>query len=190
MIYDNWHTATCMKYHPVDSTNSLKNLAHKNSHMILKRINTSLSTDRCFPNWCHPMTSLGAPLQWGRVVALIKFRYQFFYPMCIDSCIVWVFASMSSLSISITLECLWLSSWAKWSTSSLNHLSALSTGLWYLISEAVFCWYVSPCYCVSGLGDCYLVTSSTIVSRAILNYHSMHPFCHLPSALLQLILQA
>ena len=36
MIYDNWHTATCMKYWSANSTESLQNLAQKVSHMLLK----------------------------------------------------------------------------------------------------------------------------------------------------------
>ena len=49
-IYDNWHIATCMKYYSVGSTESLKKLAQRVSHMLLNLNKHLLSTERCFVN--------------------------------------------------------------------------------------------------------------------------------------------
>ena len=50
MTYKSWHSATCMKYHSADRTESLENLAQKVSHMLLKLNKHLLCTEGCFPN--------------------------------------------------------------------------------------------------------------------------------------------
>ena len=35
-VYDNWHTATCIKYHSDDSTHNLVQMAQKVSFMLFK----------------------------------------------------------------------------------------------------------------------------------------------------------
>ena len=54
MIYDNWHTATCMKCCSDDSTSNLAQMAQNVSLMLFKAELTPLKYPGVFPQWMSP----------------------------------------------------------------------------------------------------------------------------------------
>ena len=64
MIYDNWHTATCMKYCFSGSPNNSAQIAQKVS-FAFKAMLTPLKYWGVFPQWMSPLWyHQGLPLMW------------------------------------------------------------------------------------------------------------------------------
>ena len=101
--------------------------------------------------------------------------------VCLSGCTVQVFAIMSFLSISITLECSCLCTWTKQSTHSLNLSSAY---IWLAFYISFLCWPSAEmgafmCLFVLVIVHPVLVILSCSLSHygsSMPNYGSIHPW--------------